>query len=222
MCSVKKIAPITPYNKGGSVHNSATHGARGGISVPFTGCKNTAVRAFCALFVLCAFSSCSLNYTSDESETPAVPEMIISNPRFCRIENGTKTLDVSASSFELFKDPSALYGSDIAFTVYEKSGTQSANGSSAFLCALTDKGEYTLLGGAAFESGAHGVTLAADTLRWNTKTEQLVTPVGSTVTVTRTLDGGGTFSATGKGFTASAFDLSFRFADGCGGVFDSE
>lgn len=158
--------------------------------------------------------SCSLTYTQEEPEVDNVPEIIFDDVQFRRYENGRQTSELSADRLEQYRNDDALYSRSSRFKTFNDDGSLSAEGSCNYLSADTGADRYTLIGNIQIVSYDEYLSLSAGNLKWNGKTEQLVTGSGDEVSVSRYQDSGegNSVRLSGSGFSASGISRSFQFS----------
>ncbi len=158
--------------------------------------------------------SCSLDYGVDEEgQNTIVPEMILNNVDFSRIDRGVRVLTLNAQSLELFNQDDTTFGKDARFWLYGRDGKCSSYGSCDLLSAENANGVYMLLGNVQLENYQNNYSIKARNLRWNSNTEQLVSDRENMVEVwqhART-DEDSSLYTKGTGFCFSAFRLGYQF-----------
>lgn len=170
---------------------------------------------FCAVFfAVSGLSSCSLDYeTEEEGQNTIVPEMILNNVDFLRIDRGVKVLTLNADSLELFNQDDTTFGKDARFWLFGRNGECTSFGRCDLLNAENATGVYMLLGNVQLENYQNNYSIKAQNLRWNSSTEQLVSDRENTVEVwqhAKTTDDSSLYTK-GTGFCFSAFRLGYRF-----------
>jgi len=179
------------------------------------------------LLALCGFSlfSCSLTYHSEEPQVSHIPELVFSDARFVSYEDGKVSMILNASLLEQYQDDSALYGSQIHFTTYNKEGKLSSEGSSQMISADSSQKMYSLLGDVEIESLEEDVILKTDSIRWDGRTEQLITGGSDTISIRKGKNQGASereadearegassrIEMEGSGFSASGITMDFQF-----------
>ena len=96
----------------------------------------------CFWLELFCFSSCSLNYNSENSLTSQSPEFVFSNPRYIRINQGKLNLEITADTIEQYANEDTMYAKNIKFALYNESEEKSAEGEGNLLSANLEKGLY--------------------------------------------------------------------------------
>ena len=169
---------------------------------------------FSFAFLFC-FVSCSLNYdiTGKGADENLIPEMIINKAEFTRIKNRKEILSFKADKLELYKTDDLICGENIHFSILNDNQKILTEGSARYFSANQYTEIYTLLGDVELDSYEENFFLNAERLKWNGKTEQLVSAKDDTVVIKKGLKDkkGGSFSVQGKGFAASLFKKEFSF-----------
>ncbi len=159
------------------------------------------------------FVSCSLDYgTQNEQQKRILPEMILSDVNFTRIEKFEDTATLQAATLEIFKEDDTIYGNDINFKSYDKKKV-TATGSSEFIKIDNRTSIYLLLGKTNINSIKNGITINSENLKWNDKTSQLTSDNDSIVTIHKQPDAKNNtaLTVTGSGFAFSALSLNYVF-----------
>ncbi len=185
--------------------------------------KNCKAPIFVFLLALC-FASCSLNYdiAGKGAAENLIPEMIINKAEFTRVKNRKEILSFKADKLELYKTDDLICGENIYFSIFNDSQKILTEGSSRYFSANQYTEIYTLLGDVELNSYEENFLLNAERLKWNGKTEQLVSAKDDTVVMKKGFNNkkDGSFSVQGKGFAASLFKKEFSFDGGISGSVD--
>ncbi len=159
--------------------------------------------------------SCSLTYQSEEPEVAHIPELVFSDARYMRYQEGKVSLVLEAAHLEQYQEDDALYGSQVHFSTYNDEGMLSAEGSSQLISADSSSEVYALLGQVEIKSFEENLILQAQSLHWNGKTEQLVTGASDILEIKKGTAEGESDSTsielTGTGFSASNVTMDFQF-----------
>lgn len=169
-----------------------------------------------ALFVpfLCA---CSVNYDDVYDTADTVPELMLDNAVFTRVDNSRVAAEIKSTRLEEFKDSGRVLAEEIEFETMNTDGKTNAVGSAGIMCADTKNEMYEFYGGIHIEAPSRGVKIDGESLRWNGKTEQLTGERGKTLTLEK--DG---ITLSGSGFSASAVSEQFNFAGDIFGRYKDE
>lgn len=161
-------------------------------------------------------SACSLNYGDNNVSEAVVPEILSRNAIFSRIDSGATTFQVVADTIEQYKDENISFAQNVSFKSYDKDGTLNSEGKCSLLSANSDTEEYILLNDITIQNYARNLKITAKNLRWNGKTEQLVSEKDESITIQRD-----NILLSGKGFSASAISNTFKFSGAMEGVINS-
>ena len=169
------------------------------------------IRKVSAIFLFVILSimsfSCSLKYGENVNTESVVPEFVFDNVELKEYENKELKAQVKSEKLEQYKDSSETYAYKIEFTAFDDYQRPETVGSCDFLAADTDKEVYTLYNNIEVESKKEKSTFFANMLRWNSKTEQLVSNRDDEVVIQKD-----DAVIKGKGFSASGITKTFRFS----------
>lgn len=169
--------------------------------------KTTSPLFFAAeFFLLSAFCSCSLKYDQTTDTKGSVPEIIFTNVKFCRYERNSQKLSLASSKLEEYKSDGAYFAVDAQFQTWDSNGNVDTKGSCGLIGILPQKNTYSLLNGVEIENNSQGIKIAAQTMQWNSQTEQLTFAKEDEVHFTH-----GDLDLSGKGFSASGVSGRFEF-----------
>ena len=152
------------------------------------------------------FFSCSLKYGSTVSVEDVVPEFSFEDAKYTRVEDGKISFYLEAGKLEQYKNSSATYAKDVDFTVYED-GELSVTGKCGYLSADTKTEIYNLHDDIYIDSVEKDLKVKGKNLKWNGKTEQLVSGRTDNVTVETS-----EVKVMGSGFSASGVSNSYEFS----------
>lgn len=151
------------------------------------------------------FFSCSLKYGSTVSVEDVVPEFSFEDAKYTRVEDGKVSFYLEAGKLEQYKNSSATYAQDVDFTVYED-GEITVSGECGYLSADTKTEIYSLHDDIYIDSVEKDLKVKAKNLKWDGKTEQLVSGRTDNVTVETS-----EVKVVGSGFSASGVSNSYEF-----------
>lgn len=165
---------------------------------------------------ICLFFSCSLKYTEDEPEISGVPELVFSDSNYYSYEDGVLYSQMKADLLEQYHEETTMYGRQVTFKTYDKEGGVSAEGSCDLISSNTSSDYYMLLGDVKITSYQENISINGDSLKWNGRTEQLVSGAGETIYIEKGQDANKTSELTkmdvsGSDFSASGLSGSFQF-----------
>ena len=179
----------------------------------FAGCSNLA-RIFLAAIFFAIFAGCSVDYGTVSDSDDRVPELMLDDARFSRIEKGQTTAQVSSERLEEFKGSGKVLAQKIQFETKNANGETTATGKAGLMRADTDAELYEFFEGIEIRSETHNVNISGESLKWNGKTEQLVGERGKEITIEK--DG---VSLSGQDFSASAVSEQFSFGAEVHGIY---
>lgn len=173
-----------------------------------------------ALFLLLVggfllYTACSLQYEEAVSIDDSVPELTFRTIELSRYRDYNRTIQLSAALLEQYRDTGASYAKDASFVTWTDEQALDTEGSCGLLSLNTKDELYTLFGNIEMRNHTNNVTLLAQNLRWNGKTEQLISGAQDQVTLIK--DG---LSLTGMGFSASGVTHRFVFEKGVTGSYE--
>lgn len=151
--------------------------------------------------------SCSLNYDEQVNSEGVVPEFIFTNTRFTRYENKNRTMELEAEKLEQYKSDSASFAKNAVFTTWKNDGSIDTKGSCVLLSINTTDKIYTLFNDIVLKNEGQNVEIHAQNLRWDGKSEQLVSGSNDTVHIKKD-----NLELEGSGFSASGVSQSFHFS----------
>ena len=169
-------------------------------------CRPSLARIFLAAIFFAIFASCSVDYGMGAESEDFVPELMLDDARFSRIDQGQATAQVSSERLEKFKGSGKVFAQNIQFETKDSNGETTATGKAGLMCADTDAELYEFFDGIEIRSETHNVNISGESLKWNGKTEQLVGERGKEITIEK--DG---VSLSGQDFSASAVSEQFSF-----------
>jgi len=180
------------------------------------------------VFFLLLFVSCSLKYTEEEVSVKGIPEIVFTNAKYLRYEEGIVSAKLYSDELEQYRNDNALYGKNVFFNTFDKSGIISAEGSCDFLSANTSNDKYTLLDNIKIKSFENNIEINAQSLKWDGKTEQLISGSDDSVTIIKDSssqddekNSNSKMIIQGSGFSASGLTRSFKFEKNISGIIKS-
>ena len=164
------------------------------------------------IFVFFSFS-CSLNYLKGENSEDTIPEFSFKNADYTKYESGKKNVALKAEQLEQYKSDNAVFAKNAEFETFDNEGKEETSGSCELIAANTKKEIYTLYGNININLKKQEMEIAADSLNFNKKTEQITSGKSSEVQLTKK-----DIKMTGYGFSASGVSKSFSFVDTVSGT----
>ena len=158
------------------------------------------------LILLFVMYGCSLKYGTPAYDEQNVPEFSFDNVQFNRFEEGKITMSLEAARLEQYKDGKTTCAKNIGFKLIDEDGKVSTEGSCALIFADSEAEKYVLYDNIELHTVRDDITVSADTIKWNGKSEQLTSGRNDTVTIKK-----GNTVMVGSGFSASGVSRSFAF-----------
>ena len=166
----------------------------------------TKAQAFLLIPFFCTgLISCSLKYVENVNVEETVPEFIFEGTSISSFEDNKITYNISAKKLEQYKNSSETYAKDVSFIAYDDDEI-STEGNCGILFADTSAEIYELFENISLTSHTDDVKFSAEMLKWNAKTEQLVSSKNGFVQV-QTEDS----KIRGTGFSSSGISKNFSF-----------
>lgn len=163
------------------------------------------------------FSSCSLKYGTDLTEEEALPEFIFENSNFSRYNENVKTLELNANRLEQYKNGNSMYAKNVEFNIFDDNGALETTGSCGLMGADTNEKKYTLFDDIKISNQKDKLEISAQNLKWNGKTEQLISGLKDIVTIKKD-----NTELRGSGFSASGVTKSFSFTGSVSGSVETD
>lgn len=174
-------------------------------------------KTFSFFLAILLISSCSLDYTQEENSESAVPEFTFENAVFNRFSENKISLVLKADLLEQYKSDGSFYAKAAVFETYDKEETIETNGHCGFLSAQTSDDTYAMFENVFIDLPSQELTLTAQSLFFNAKTEQLVCAADEEVSVSKK-----NTAISGTGFSASGVSKTFSFAQAVRGTIQEE
>lgn len=164
------------------------------------------------IFMLFSFS-CSLNYLNSENSEDSTPEFCFKNASYQKFEDNKKKVSLKAEQMEQYKIDGAVFAKKAAFETFDSEGQPETEGQCDLVSANTRQKIYALYGNINLSLPKQEMTITADSLKFNKKTEQITSGKNSEVRLTKK-----DIVMSGYGFSASGVSKSFSFVDTVSGV----
>lgn len=173
---------------------------------------------FICAAVLVSASSCSLKYSNEtHNAESSVPEFVFEGAKFNRYENKTRTVNMNASRIEQYSGGRETYAKNVSFMIWKNDGTLDTEGSCGLLASNSKTEQYELYDKIEITSHLRDILISAGSLRWNGKSEQLVSGRNDMITVKK-----GDTQLNGSGFSASGITNTFAFSGVVTGSVDTK
>lgn len=157
--------------------------------------------------------SCSLNYLNGENSEDSTPEFCFKNASYQKFEDNKKKVSLKAEQMEQYKIDGAVFAKNASFETFDSEGKPETEGQCDLVSANTQRKIYTLYGNISLTLPKQEMTICADSLNFNKKTEQITSGKTGEVRLTKK-----DISMSGYGFSASGVSKSFSFIDTVSGV----
>ena len=160
--------------------------------------------------------SCSLNYLQGENSESSIPEFCFKNANYTKYEANKRNVTLKAEQLEQYKSDNAVFARNAHFETFDEEEAMETGGSCQLIAADTKKEIYTLYGDIILSLPKQDMEIAADTLNFNKKTEQITSGKSSEVRLTKK-----DITMQGYGFSASGVSKSFSFIDTVSGTINT-
>ena len=157
-------------------------------------------------------AGCSLNYGNSTSVKESVPELVFEQAAFYRYQKGNLKMNLSSKSLEQYKSGDSYYASGASFYFRDDQGKLETSGSCGLLGIDNQEDIYLLFEGIEIENIPQKISLQAEALKWNGKTEQLTSDSNGKVMLKRD-----DLEFWGTGFSASGVSGMFSFESNVNG-----
>jgi LPS export ABC transporter protein LptC len=165
-------------------------------------------------FLPSLFLSCSLNYNDAQNKQSLSPEFVFHDAHFKRTEDGAVKLLFIADKIEQYSGVDEMYGINMNFSTFDSQGTKTVEGHCNLFSADNSNKLYQLFDKVTINSYKNNAEIIAESLKWNGKTETLVSTADNPVTIT--ID---KLIITGIGFAASGKDTSYSLQKNVTGMY---
>ncbi|WP_407427972.1 LPS export ABC transporter periplasmic protein LptC [Treponema sp.] len=167
--------------------------------------------------ILSFFSfSCSLEYLKSENSEDSIPEFTFKNANYTKYESNKKNIFLSAEILEQYKSDNAVFVKNAEFQTFSSDGTQETGGECQLIAANTNDEIYTLYGDIKLNLPKQKMSIDAQALNFNKKTEQITSSKDSEVKLTKD-----NITISGLGFSASGVSKSFSFSNEVSGIINT-
>ena len=164
-----------------------------------------------------SFFSCSLKYEDSNSIDKNTPEFTFKNASYSKYENNKKTMQLKADKLEQYKSDGAYFAQNVNFNTWDKNENLQSTGKCQLLGADTKKELYLLFNDISIQSEEQNLSIIAQSLKYDGKTEQLTSAQGDTVFIKRD-----DLSLEGQGFSASGVSKQFKFNSKISGTLETQ
>ena len=168
------------------------------------------------LVISISLFSCTLKYGEDIANESVLPEFIFENSTFTRYEDNVKTINLNAERLEQYKSGKSMYAKNVLFNIFDTDGNLETSGKCGLMGADTKTEKYLLFENIEINQKKDDISISAQALKWDGKTEQLTSGLNDVVSITKE----GTQSR-GSGFSASGVSRNFVFTGYVSGSIDT-
>lgn len=166
-------------------------------------------KTIAGFFIFSLFlSSCSLKYKRELLSENSVPEISFENISLKRYSDNAKTVELTSELLEQYKDTNLAYARNVSFNSFDSSAKINSTGKAALLGINSRDEVYTVFDGIEFVDLDQEIEINGDSLKWNGKSQQLVSAKDKEITIKKD-----SLVITGKSFSASAISNTFLFSD---------
>lgn len=169
--------------------------------------KKYILLSFLTLYFSLYLAGCSLKYNRELLSEENAPQLRLENIIMRKYTDNKKSLELQSTVYEQYKSANLSYAKDASFTLYDSDMKQTSTGKTAILSANTRDDVYALFDGINFYDNTQNLRISGDSLKWNGKTEQLVSAKGKEITIHKD-----DLIISGKDFSASAVSNTFLFS----------
>ena len=162
--------------------------------------------ALCIVSIF-SFSACSLKYQRDSISELNVPQISFENASVYQYVDNKKTMMLDGKLYEQYKSSGLIYAKDAKFTLFDKDQKETSTASAKLIGADPANEIYEFFDGIDFADKTQDTFITGNTLKWNSKTEQLVSAKNQEITIKKD-----NLEITGKDFSASAVSNTFLFS----------
>ena len=135
-----------------------------------------------------------------------IPEFIFEDAKYTRYKDYSTEMIMDATKLEQYHSGSIMYGKDVEFKTFDKTGKTETTGKCGLLSIDNDLDEYTLYDNIEIENINENIKISADSLRWNGKSEQLTSGRNDMVKIEQN-----DTVMYGSGFSASGVSKKYAF-----------
>ena len=168
------------------------------------------------LVISISLFSCTLKYGEDIANESVLPEFIFENSTFTRYEDNVKTINLNAERLEQYKSGKSMYAKNVLFNIFDTDGNLETSGKCGLMGADTKTEKYLLFENIEINQKKDDISISAQALKWDGKTEQLTSGLNDVVSITKK----GT-QIRGSVFSASGVSRNFVFTGYVSGSIDT-
>ena len=171
------------------------------------------------LFIFCFLFSCTFNYGDSGSSGNEVPDLVMENVEYIRVQAGDPIARFVAERAERYESQGIMKITNFSFEQYGKSsGETNAFGSAGFASVDIETGDIFMDDGVLIDIPAEDIIISTHKLEWIDEDRFLFTGEEDEVNI---LQHNGT-NFTGIGLNANARTRTWEFSGNVSGVFIHE
>ena len=150
---------------------------------------------------------------NSQNSEDKIPEFSFKNANYFKYEAGKKNISLTAEKLEQYKSDNAVFAKNAEFETFDKEGKLETKGACGLVSASTQKEIYTLYDEIKLELPKQEMTIEAESLNFNKRTEQITSSRTGEVKLNKK-----DIRMSGYGFSASGVSNSFSFIDSVSGT----
>jgi LPS export ABC transporter protein LptC len=163
-----------------------------------------------------SLASCSFVYEETPVEIPDLPDLVMEDLDYVRVEDGQPLVRFQAESAESYESRHTMDMTGLSFVQYTDNGSAiGAEGSAGSAQVDTASNNITLSGEVYIKSDSQDLSIYSPSLQWQNQERLLSAGPADTVQLSRS-DG---TAISGRGFSADARNRTWSFTDSAEGVF---
>lgn len=170
-----------------------------------------------SLILLSGLISCSVKYDEIVNVENTTPEFIFQDANLTRYEDMVPKNQVSAEVIEEYKNSPETFAKGVTFKSYDEKGNVDTEGECGYLYTNTKNELYELYDDIKLFSYTQNTKFFADSLRWNSKNEQLIGGKNDMVKIEKD-----DTVIYGSGFAASGVSKIYSFSGSVSGDIETE
>ncbi len=162
---------------------------------------------FAVTVLILSLSGCSLKYQRELVSEANIPQIVFENTSIKRYADNKKNAQLESELFEQYKKSNTSFARNVSFVLFDSEQRQTASGKTTLISSDMDSEIFQLFDGLEFFDNSQNIRITGDTLKWNGKTEQLVSAKGKSITIKKD-----DLTVTGTDFSASGVSNTFLFS----------
>lgn len=163
------------------------------------------------------FTSCSVKFEEALNVEDSTPEFIFQNANMVRYENRVPKSELNAEIIEQYKDSPETFAKGVEFKSFNENGEIDTEGECGYLFTDTKSELYELYDDIKLFSHEQKTNFYADSLRWNSKSEQMIGGKNDMVRIEKE-----DTVIYGSGFSASGVSKTYSFSGSVSGDIETK